>query len=153
MTRLFAVLVAALTLVALVGVSGTAASTLPVISEVSYMPKPVYDDQSIIGVTFRASRPARPGYEYGIVLFIGGKYAVLGACTSIAFSWDRKFGGDSLHMRSAGKHSKLIKGTRYGYWCRGSAYLDVVEHKIGSSAIGRPLGTGAHLDFRVAAAP
>lgn len=139
---------------ALVGVSGTASSAPPVISELDYIPKPLYDDQSSIGVTFRASRPARPGYEYGIVLFIGGKYAdIPGACTSIAFSWDRKFGGDSSHMRSAGKHSKLIKGTRYGYWCRGSASLDVVEHKIGSSAIGRPLGDSAHLDFRVAAAP
>ena len=72
---------------------------------------------------------------------------------SIALSWDRKFGGDSSHMMRAGNHGKLVKGTRYGYWCRGKAWLSIVEHKIGSSDIGRDLGLGSRLDFRVLAAP
>jgi hypothetical protein len=130
-----------------------ATSATPVISRLTYISKPLYDDESSIGVKFHASRRARPGYEWGIVLFIGGKYAVPGACSSIALSWDRKFGGDSNHMTGAGSYGKLVKGTRYGYWCRGKAWLSIVEHKIGSAAIGRYLGPGSELKFRVLAAP
>lgn len=139
----------ALSTVALILCGTAQAATKPVISDLDYQSKPLYDDQSTIAVLFRTSRPARPGYEYGIVLTVGGKYADPG-CSSVVFSWDRESGGSS-HIRSAGKHSKILRGT--SYWCRGSAYLAVVEHKIGASAIGRSLGDSAEIFFRVVTAP
>lgn len=137
---------------ALVSSMGAGAAT-PVITGLKYSPKPLYDDDSSVVVSFKASRPARPGYEYGIFLNIFGKFEI-GSCSSLAFSWDRKFGGNpNQHMRSAGKHIRLILGTRYGYWCRGRASINVVEHKIGSDAIGRHLGETSKIDFRVLGAP
>lgn len=130
-----------------------AGSAPPVISGLAYMQKPLYDDQSLIGVSFKTSRPARPGWEYGITFFIGGKYAIPGDCSTIVFSWDTKIGGSASLIRSAGSHFKILRGTEFGYWCRGSATLQVVEHKIGSSAVGRPLGDGSTLYFRVDEAP
>ncbi len=134
-------------------VPAAASSTKPpVISGLSYLHKPLYDDDSLIGVAFTTSRPARRGYEWGVVVSISGKFQN-GSCTSLAMSWDRKFGGNpNDHMRSTGKHFRIIYGTRYGYWCRGRGTLLVVEHKIGSDAIGA-VNPVAELAFRVLGAP
>lgn len=135
--------------------SNVAAPASPVISGLSYTPKPLYDDQGFIIVTFKANRAARPGYEFGIVFQIFGKNssASLG-CTPVNVGWDPVLGGSaSSHIRSAGTHTKSVKAVWAGDWrssCRGDAYLTVFEHKIGSSGIGSQL---ALLNFRVAAAP
>lgn len=139
-------------LAALVAAVGASAAT-PVISGLKYSPKPLYDDDMSVIVSFKASRPARPGFEYGIWMVIYGKFA-LQSCSSDALSWDRRFGGNpNQHMRSAGMHTRLILGTRYGYWCRGRATVYVVERKIGSEDIGRDLGSSAIIRFRVLGAP
>ena len=146
------IMVAALSAVALVGASSASAAK-PAITNLTYTPKPLYNDEIGIIVSFDASRAARPGYEWGIFVHVSGRES-FGSCTSMAFSWDRKFGGNpSKHMQRAGNHVRLVLGTRYGYWCRGPAHLEVVEHKTGQDAIGIPLGTGSSVRFRIAGAP
>lgn len=146
---------AALAVVTLaVAATGSASSSSRVVvTGLTVTPKPVYDDQSSLGVIFRVNRPARPGYQWGVLVFIGGKYAVPGYCSSILMSWDTKFGGNSsAHPRRAARYEFLLRGDRYGYLCRGQAWVDIVEHRIGSSAIGDAV-SGGRLRFRVIAAP
>jgi hypothetical protein len=141
--------------VAAMATAVAASSATPVISGVSYRPKPVYDDDSVIQVTFRASRPARPGYEWGVSFVIVGKNVVVGTCSPAADSWDPVSGGNPRsHMRSAGVHDRILHAKLGGhYWCRGQVVLTVQERKIGS---GQKVCTGcpgSTILFRIVAAP
>jgi len=139
-----------------VALSGTtdAHAALPVVSKISYYPKPLYDDDLLVSVSFTTSRAAKPGYEFGVVVFIAGKEPVT-SCTSLANSWDPLFGGSAGdHMLTKGKHNRMVKGTRYGYWCAGRLSIEIVEHKIGQRfAIGNPLSGGSFYGTRVFRAP
>jgi hypothetical protein len=145
-----------MTLIAVAAFVATTAaqSATPVVSKISYYPKPIYDDDLLISVSFTTGRAAKPGYEWGVVVFIGGKEPVT-SCTSLANSWDPPFGGNAGdHMRTKGKHTRMVKGTRYGYWCPGRLSIEIVEHKIGQRfAIGNPVSGGSFYGDRVLRAP
>ena len=58
----------------------------PVVSGLTYSPKPLYDDETAVKVSFATSRAARRGYEWGVTLVITGKFVTLD-CAPIVFSW------------------------------------------------------------------
>ena len=143
--RLLLVALAALVL-------ATTAQAAGPITDMRYSPKPLYDDEIGVTVSFTAARQARRGYEWGAMLTVFTKEDLL-SCASILVSWDPNFGGNrKRHLQRAGRHSILLIGARaYGsYICRGRATLRVVEHKIGSSGLGV---WHQELRFRVPEAP
>lgn len=154
MTKLLTTVAA---VVAALAASLSASGATPVISELAYSPRPVYDDDSVLAVSFRANRAARRGYEWGVLLHITGAYARPGSgCAWAAFSWDAEFGGNPRrHRRGKGTHLMDViaeAGGQDSYWCRGRALLSIVEHRIGSAAIGRAI-SGATIEFRIPRAP
>lgn len=139
-----------------IGAGTASAATSPgPISNVNYSPKPLYNDEVTVTISFTAGRKARPGYEWGVMMNVYGREPVL-SCASILSSWDPNFGGrPKQHMQTAGKHSVLLVGktTELSYICRGKASVRVVEHKIGSSGLGVWYGPDSALEFRVPEAP
>jgi hypothetical protein len=143
----FAALVAALVLPV---AASQAAPAAKVISGLTYDPKPLYDDDFVVAVTFRASRPAKAGYEWAVVFSISGAEPI-GACSSLMLSFDPAFGGSRKHHRKAGRNDIFLRANRYGdRFCKGRGSIHVAEHRIGSQSIGRPLGPGSSLfSFRI----
>lgn len=139
-----------LTLAVLVGtvaIFASSAFAYPV-SAIKYSPNPVYDDEPGLVVSFKTSRAARPGWEWGVTMYITGKYT-LGYCDSIAHSWEFKrlpSGDPTGHRTGKGVQAFLLR-TGDGYWCSGRASLMVVEHRIGSKELGK--WVGPQFGFRV----
>ena len=140
------------------GVSATSATkAASPITGVSYSPNPLYNDEIGLYVNFTATRKAKPGYEWGVMMTIFGKEPVL-SCASVLVSWDPNFGGNKKkHLQRAGKHTVLLLGKglpsqqpESNYLCRGRADVRVVERKIGTASLGTWHET---LKFRIPEAP
>ena len=132
---------------------GVASAAGPVITKLTYSPKPLYNDVIGVTVSFTATRDAKRGYEWGVMLNISGEESAF-SCSATMLSWDPVLGGNARrHMQSKGKHSVLLRGQRASgtYICRGRAWLQVVERRIGTDWVGTFVKGGA-LRFRVAEA-
>ena len=132
---------------------GVASAAGPVITKLAYSPKPLYNDVSGVTVSFTATRDAKPGYEWGVMLNISGEEPAF-SCSATMLSWDPVLGGNARrHMQSKGKHSVLLRGQRASgtFICRGRAWLQVVERRIASDGSGT-FARGGALHFRVAEA-
>ena len=132
---------------------GVASAAGPVITKLTYSPKPLYNDVIGVTVSFTATRDAKRGYEWGVMLNISGEEPAF-SCSAMMLSWDPVLGGNARrHMQSKGKHSVLLRGQRASgtYICRGRAWLQVVERRIGTDWTGTFIKGGA-LHFRVAEA-
>ncbi len=119
-------------------------------------PKPLYNDELAVTVSFVAKRPAKPGFHYVVSMFIYGKEPLL-SCSDILNSSDPDFGGNPRRkMKRAGWHKVTLFGkTQAGipnsiYLCRGKGYVFVMEEKIGNSKVADIRGS---LEMRVAEAP
>ena len=129
-------------------------SRSPVVSSLTYYPKPLHEDDGLVSVSFTTGRAARPGYEWGVfVSALGGEPE--GSCTSIGYSWNGDFGGDpNNHTLGTGRHTTFVLGARDGLWCRGHLRIQIVEHEIGQEfELGRTLRQGSFIVSRVVAAP
>lgn len=128
-----------------------AAPAANVVSGLRYTPNPLYNDDYVMTVSFKTSRPARAGYEWLVVFSISGAEP-LGSCSSMMISNDPKFGGNARkHRRGAGRQDVFLTANRYGgRFCKGRGSIFVSEHKIGATSFGRPLGPGSTLlGFRI----
>ena len=137
-------------------VAGGAAAAKPaVITNIRYSPKPLYNDEIGLTISFTAARKAKPGYEWTVAVSISSKAPLL-SCSNLLVSDDPNFGGNRRrHMRRAGTFSvRLFGKVQAGipnsqYLCRGKASVLISEEKIGSND-GKYVGAA---EFRVAEAP
>jgi hypothetical protein len=143
--------------VALLLVGSASAAKPPAITNIRYSPKPLYNDEVVLTISFTATRQAKPGSEWGVRMNIFGKEPVL-SCTSKLISYDPQFGGNRRrHMQRKGNHSVALLGHAWPgipdsvYFCRGKAEVWIVEHKLGSDDF--EIAKGGIAEFRVAEAP
>ncbi len=59
-----------------------AAATKSPIRGLIHSPRVVYDDQMLVFEKFKATRRARPGFEWGAIFTVTGKYASIRYCNS-----------------------------------------------------------------------
>ena len=145
--------VAALALVAAIPVGATPTHVKTLIRSLKHSPKVVYDDQMLVFADFKVARRARPGWEWGAVLSVTGKYAQPGYCNPIALSWEDNVGVKFRDRRLAGPQMFSLGSAGHGYLCRGEATIHIVEHKIGTDVTYHLLGPKAEQTFRIISAP
>ncbi len=127
------------------------------VSELSYAPKPFYDDLDRMHVSFTTTGPARPGFEYEVILSMKGPEVDVLECGAFAFSDNPKSAvrrqtivGEKGHTYTVTFKPSLISDA--DYFCHGRATLAVVSVAIRnpSRKTSRKMKTPS---FRVLGAP